>query len=132
MWEAWSSGSQKSFDDLGTELIHLTHQLGLSGFTLSFDLSPSLFASAIGFGLRFSKSLAVETVHLLFGLDDGGLGRLTGSTELVLEIGFQSLYLLKLLLGISTTGGDVALTISTTLPTGRKKRTLSRKVRRTT
>ena len=34
-------------DDLGAELIHLSHQLALCGFTLSFDLTTGLLAGLI-------------------------------------------------------------------------------------
>ena len=47
----------------------------------------------------------------MFRLDDHGLSGLTGTFQLFSQISFQAFNLGELLLGISTTGGDVALTI---------------------
>ncbi len=95
----------------GVFSIHLSLKLGAGGLTLGFYGATALFLGAIGFGFSLTQRFSIETIHLLFGFGDHGLSGLPSTLQLFSQIGLELFNLSQLLLGISTTGGDKALSL---------------------
>ena len=104
------SGEQ-SVDDLIAELVDPALELGTSLIALVVHFTTGRFLGAVRFKLGLSNGGAVKTVHFLLGFHHCSLGCLTGFFQLLSQISFQTFNLSELLLGISSAGGDIALSI---------------------